>query len=453
LSDLRKSPLRILSTRFSLVSRFDSKKFLILMVVVIITVMIDSEIGVVADFIPKQLSSNVGIAAFIGISIIFAVSQYFILAYVKQSNKETRARALHLNLTHSIVSIAQYILAGILAFVILQILISQQYSLATLYVSYAISYGLWIVTLGLLARAFFSWYRRSNKNFMMLILTLSMIAYVVNGVTGLATYLDMLTQQKPVITSTDIAYFPEFSIASLGNQIKTAYQIANGVAYVLTWIGTVKLLYPHVKKFGKIKFWIIMGAAMIYYLISFPLLVLGYYTPSADVDAMANILIFSLGGIFAGIIFGAAFLSVAKTMKNETALRNHMIIAAYGLLLFYIAGSAFAAQAAYPPYGLASVSFTGLSCYLIFTGLYSAAVIISQDTALRQSIRRSVTEQSKLLDSIGTAHMEQELQSRVLTIAKKLSDNMVEETGVEASMTENDIKEHIEMVKNEIRKS
>ena len=157
------------------------------MVVVIITVMIDSEIGVVADFIPNQLSSNVGIAAFIGISIIFAVSQYFILAYVKQSNKETRARALHLHLTHIIVSIAQYILAGVLAFVILQILISQQYNLATLYVSYAISYGLWIVTLGLLARAFFSWYRRSNKNFMMLILTLSMIAYVVNGVTGLAT--------------------------------------------------------------------------------------------------------------------------------------------------------------------------------------------------------------------------------------------------------------------------
>ena len=51
------------------------------MLVVIITVMIDSEIGVVADFIPKQISSNVGIAVFIGISIIFAVSQYFILAY------------------------------------------------------------------------------------------------------------------------------------------------------------------------------------------------------------------------------------------------------------------------------------------------------------------------------------------------------------------------------------
>jgi hypothetical protein len=192
---------------------------------------------------------------------------------------------------------------------------------------------------------------------------------------------------------------------------------------------------------------------MVYYLISFPLFVLGYYTPSEDVDAMTNILIFSLGGIFTGIIFGAAFLSVARTLQKGTVLRNHMIIAAYGLLLFYIAGSAIAAQAAYPPYGLASVSFIGLSCYLIYTGLYTSAVVVSQDTGLRQSIRRSVTEQSKLLHSIGTAHMEQELQLRVLTVAKKLSDTMVEETGVEASMTQSEMKEYIEMAKNEIDKS
>jgi hypothetical protein len=341
---------------------------------------------------------------------------------------------------------------GILAFVILQIMTAQQYNLTTLYVSQAISYGLWIVTLGLLARAFFSWYRRSDKNIMVLILTLSMIAYVVNGVIGLASNIDLLNQQRPVITSTDVAYFPEFSIASLGSQIGTATVIASSVAYVLTWIGSVKLLYPYIKKMGKFKFWTIMGAAMVYYLVSFPLLVLGYYTPSEDVDAMTNILIFSLGGIFTGIIFGAAFLTVARTLQKGTALRNHMIIAAYGLLVFYIAGSAIAAQAAYPPFGLASVSIIGLSCYLIYAGLYSSAVIVSQDTGLRLSIRRSVTEQSKLLHSIGKAHMEQELQSRVLTVAKKLSDTMVKETGVEPSMTENEIKEYIEIVKNEIDK-
>jgi hypothetical protein len=450
---VKKEPQEIFPSRFSLISKFDSKKLLILMVVVIITILIDSEIGYIADFIPEQLSSSTGLAAFIGIAIVFAVTQYFILSYIKQSNKETQARALNLDLTYSIASIAQFVLVGILAFIILQIIIAQQYSIMTLYASHVISYGLWIVTLGLLAKAFFSWYRLSSKNVMVLILALSMIAYVVNGITGLTSYFDMLTQQKPVVTSTDIAYFPDFSIASIGSQIGITTQIASSIAYVLTWIGTAKLLYPNIKKLGKTKFWTIMGAAMAYYLVSFPLFVLGYFTPSENIDAMTNILIFSLGAIFSGVVFGAAFLSVARTLQKESTLRNHMILAAYGFLLFYIAGSASAAQAAYPPFGLASVSFTGLSCYLIYSGLYSSAVTVSQDVSLRHSIRKSVTEQSKLLDSIGTAQMEQELQTRVLTIAKKLSGKMEEETGVEVSMTEEDMKEHIEMVRKEIHRS
>ena len=422
------------------------------MVVVIITILVDSQIGYIADFIPEQLSSSVGVAAFIAIAIIFVVTQYFILGYVKQSNKEAKARALYLDLTHKVVSITQYVLSGILIFVILEILTTQQYSIVTLYVSYTLSYGLWIVTLGLLARAFFSWHRLSNRNIMVLILAISMIAYVINGITGLAYHFDMLTQQKAVITSTDIASFPEFSIATLGSQIDIVYQISAGVAYIFTWVGTVKLLYPYIMKLGKVKFWTIMGAAMAYYLIEFPLFVLGYFTASENVDAMTNIIIFSLAGIFTGVVFGVAFLSVARTLQKESTLRSHMILAAYGFLLFYIAGSATAAQAAYPPFGLASVSLTGLSCYLIYSGLYSSAVTVSQDIALRTSIKRSVTEQSKLLDSMGTAQMEQELQSRVLRVTQKLSDKMEEESGVEASLTEADIKEHIEMVRNEFKR-
>jgi hypothetical protein len=423
------------------------------MSVVTITIILDSSTGYVADFIPEQLSSRSGIEAFIGLVIISAIAQYFILSYVKEINLKTRAMVLHLHSIQTIVSLAQYVLLGILVVVILQILVVHRYNLVTLYASYAISYGLWIVMFALLTRAFFYWYKSSDKNVMVLILTIAMVAYVINGITGLATYIDTLTQQKPVVTSTDVAYFPEFNIASQATRIGTVSQIASSLAYVLTWIGTVKLLYSYLKKLGKIKFWVIMGSAMVYYLISYPLFVLGYFTPSGGVNAMTNILIFSLAGIFTGIIFGAAFLSVARTLQKDNPLRNLMMFAAYGFLLFYVAGSAAAAQAAYPPYGLASISFTGLSCYLIYTGLYSSAVIVSQDTALRVSIRRSVTEQSKLLDSLGTAHMEQELQSRVLAIAKKYSNMMGEKTGVQASMTENDMKEYIKMVTNEVHKS
>ena len=107
---------------------------------------------------------------------------------------------------------------------------------------------------------------------------------------------------------------------------------------------------------------------------------------------MTNVLIFSFAGIMSGIIFGAAFLSVATTSRKGSSLRIHMIIAAYGFLLFYLAGSAMASQAANPPYGIVSISFIGISCYLINTGLYSSAVTVSQDTTLRLSIRKSLDE-------------------------------------------------------------
>ena len=433
------------------VSRFDSKRLLVIMLIVVITLTVESQIAIIADFIPEQLASGMGIAGFIGTWAIFTVTQYYILAYIKQSNKESRSRAPYFNTIHNIVTTAQSVLAAVIGLVILQILLWQEYNTSMLYAALSISYGLWIITLALLARVFFSWYKFSKKNIMVLLFALSMVAYVVNGMLGLYIYVDDLAKLNSVIKLGDVAVFPEFSGTTLADQIRTAYQTASSVAYVLTWIGTVILLRPYIKKLGKIKFWAIMGSAMVYYLIVFPLFVLGYFTPSENSDAMTNILIFSLSPLFTGIVFGAAFLSVARTLKKGTALRNHMIIAAYGFLLFYVAGSAMVSQAAYPPYGLASVSYTGLSCYLIFNGLYFSAISVSQDIAVRKSIRKSVMEQSKLLDSIGTAQMEREIQTRVVAVAKKASNAMVEKSGVEESMTEEDMKGYMNMVMKELQ--
>jgi hypothetical protein len=442
-------------------SRIVGKKLLILVSILVVTFMVDSQIGYIADFIPERLATNEGIALFIGIAVVFAIGGILILQYVKTKIKESRARALHLHATHIGVTVAQYVLIAIIAFVIAQILVTAQYNTVMIAAALSISYGLWIITLALLSRAFLSWLKSSRSNVtvsksyvMVLILALSMIAYVVNGVTGLATHLVMLQeQQKEVVTSADVAFFPEFDPESFYNQINAVYQISGAVAYVLTWIGTVMLLRPYIHRIGKIKFYAIMGSAMIYYLISYPLFVLGYFTPTeeTDIDVMNNILIFGIASVLSGIIFGVAFLSVARTLRKGSALREYMIIAAYGMLLFYVAGSATATQLAYPPFGLASVSFTGLSCYLIYTGLYSSAISVSQDAGLRQSIRKSAIKEVKFLESIGTAQMEQELQKRVLTIAKKQSDNMTEETGVQPSLSDDDMKQYLEEVIREIK--
>ena len=441
--------------------RLDGRKLLVLFAVVVATILIDSEVGVVSDFIPKKISSSAGISLFVCIAVIFSISGFFILSYVKQIGKESGATILHLTRTHKLVTVVQYVLVAIIAFVVLQIVITLQYNTFPLALTISISYGLWIMTMALLARAFYSWYKsiahqsESQSKILILILGFSMVAYVINGIFLIPNYLVWLEEQSPIILSTDVAYFPDFEPETLVSQIGSIAQTVSAVAYVLTWISTVILLRPYMKKIGRIKFWSIMGFALVYYLISYPLFVLGYFTPSGETDTevMNNILVVSMSSIVAGIIFGAAFLSIARTLRRGTAIRDYLILAAYGMLIFYIAGSATVSQAAYPPFGLVSTAFTGLSTYLIYVGLYSSAVTLSQDLTLRKTIRKSVMEQSKLLDSIGTAQMERELQTSVLTIVKKTSDEMKENSGIEASLSEDDIRDYMSLVISELKRS
>ena len=133
-------------------------------------------------------------------------------------------------------------------------------------------------------------------------------------------------------------------------------------------------------------------------------------------------------------------LSVARTLRSGSSVRNHMMIAPYGFLPILHSRISDRSQGAYPPYGIVSVAFTGLSCYMIYNGLYLSAVSVSQDMTLRKSIRKSVIEQSKLLHNIGHAEMEKQVQKQVMSVATKTSNAMANETGIQASMNEDEMK-------------
>jgi hypothetical protein len=98
-----------------------------------------------------------------------------------------------------------------------------------------------------------------------------------------------------------------------------------------------------------------------------------------------------------------------------------------------------------------SVLCFGLSSYLLLVGIYSSAISVSEDSKLRQSIRQVAISEPKLLDSIGTAQMEQEIQRRVLTISKQTRTSMVDETGIQSSMTDDDMKQYLEQVIREVK--
>ena len=300
----------------SILNSNNNKLFLVI-IATIICVLIDSQLGIIADFIPEYLSSPRGIALFLGLIIVFIIASYLILKYIKNINKLDSVRAFHLDVMYYVLIVAQCTMAFILTIIAFQILTNHEYDTHILYIPYLVNYGIWISILAFLAYAFFSWYGKYNRNIMVLIFAFSMVAYVVNGIFSLIGQLDILIQQSPIITSNTIAYFPEFSIDSFGSHVETVSLISSIIAYILTWIGSVKLLSQPFIKFGKFKFWVIMISSIVYYNITFPLFALGYFSPSTDANAIMYIRIFSLGGVFTGIIFGISFLSIAKTLGRE----------------------------------------------------------------------------------------------------------------------------------------
>jgi hypothetical protein len=155
--------------------------------------------------------------------------------------------------------------------------------------------------------------------------------------------------------------------------------------------------------------------------------------------------------IAAGVFFGVGFLSIARSPKLQGQVRNYMFITGYAFVLFIVSSISIIDQAGYPPYGLAGVSTVGLASFLMLTGLYNSAVAVSQDVQLRRTIKISAKGESKLIDSIGSAEMQSEIEKRVITVAKRNADVLAQKSGIEHSMDDQEITDYLHQAAKELK--
>jgi hypothetical protein len=158
--------------------------------------------------------------------------------------------------------------------------------------------------------------------------------------------------------------------------------------------------------------------------------------------------LFRGGNIAIGIMFGLAFLMMAR---NVPAVKDYLTLAAIGVMIISIAFSVTNIQ---QTFGIAAHSLVLLSSYLFAIGLYYATISISHDAALRHSIKSSVSDASSdLLHSAGQAETQQQIEREVLKIAKKQSDSLSEQSGVRPSLEEQDMKNYLEEILPEVQKT
>jgi hypothetical protein len=226
--------------------------------------------------------------------------------------------------------------------------------------------------------------------------------------------------------------------------------------FTLTWAGTILLLRHNIQRIGRIKFWVLVATPMVFFMSFY----IAFYesinvgpSPTTEEDISAiflPIMLVILSGQAAVILFGLGFRSVAKSISQTNKVRDYMIITAYGFILFFTAASATISGAGYPPFGIANVLLVGPFSYLILTGLYGSAISIAEDSKLRQSIKASTKEELKLLDSIGNSEIQRETQRKVMAITKANAETLTQESGIEPSLTDEEIHTILSNVASEI---
>ena len=426
----------------------------IILSIIIAVLLVDISTIKISDLVSSHVATSSTIALYISITITYVVGQYFVLEFVKRKSSMIRDKdtKLHLNILHRVSMITQYILLGLLALVILQIVIRSYYDTIFLTSAMTISYALATVMLSFLAQRFFSWFRL-NKNAVVLLYGLSSTTLAIN--TTLVCFLLVATSSSMLIEIEQHGSSPPFfAPGSLSSVLTYGYTISSIVAFMVTWSASAMLLHHYSQKLGRVKYWIIVSIPLIYFLSQFLTLFLNLFAPLIELNpifyGILFTLIFTLSKPVGGILFGLAFWTAAKSINSST-VRDYVVISAYGFMLLFVSNNPIPLLATpYPPFGLATVSFMGLSSYLILVGIYSSAISVAQDTKLRQTIRKSTTEESKLLISIGSAQMEQEIQRRAVKVAKDQQQTMAEQTGVQSSLTEHDMKQYVSEVLKEI---
>jgi hypothetical protein len=157
--------------------------------------------------------------------------------------------------------------------------------------------------------------------------------------------------------------------------------------------------------------------------------------------------VFRGANIAIGIMFGLAFLAMAR---KAPAIKDHLTIAAIGVMIITIS---FGITNIQQTFGIAAHSLVLLSSYLFAIGLYDSAVSLSHDATLRQSIKRSAKgTMPDLLNSASIAEVQQQIEQKVVRIAKHQSDVLFEQSGVPASLEEADMRIYLKQVLVEIQK-
>jgi hypothetical protein len=238
----------------------------------------DISLSNISDMI--SVSTSWGFAAFIAITIVYAVGQFLILEFVKQKSKSIRLKSRLFNKLFTIMTIVQFVLTASIVFIILQIFLNSYYSTSMLIWSSSISYAMASIVMVILALEFFLWYK-SNRNFVVLLYgaasiitsfsiasSLVFFTVILLGMPSEMVSPSELTMEQEEVGHSEqeevghseqeeVGHGPDirkFDQSTIPGKVQIVYVVSHTLSFLVLWGGTAMLLHSYSKRLGKVKF-------------------------------------------------------------------------------------------------------------------------------------------------------------------------------------------------------
>jgi len=221
----------------------------------LIAITIDMNIGSTVDIVQDFAISFYGVMLFTVVAIASIIGQYFVIKMIRGLNKEKEVKRRNIDILETIVKAVQYVLAGIIVIVLIQIIFTAHYYTHLLSAAATISYGLAVYLMSALAYWFLSWYRR-NRSLVVLLYALSAIFITVNAVDTIVYYDVILTHKTMTISpQSEVIWETDFNPNNPMYIVSTLHAISLNCYFILAWGGTIFLLRHNIKRIGNVKFW------------------------------------------------------------------------------------------------------------------------------------------------------------------------------------------------------
>jgi hypothetical protein len=430
------------------------RKVLFLIIVVAAAMIFDitmiSLFGVINKLLITIMAKKI---LFVIITSTILTAAYFSLSRTAVEGASEMAVRLPLMKIRKPAQLIHFVLATLMVTMIVQLFLYSQYSTLLLIEVILCSYG---ISIAILCIFIFQMLRALSIGWNSIVIIIFITALATVMVNASIAVLDISLRISD--WPTELRFAEGTADVSKGryNFLDQLYFASYIISFVCAWVAGATMLSYYVGKLGKLKFWLLAIAPMIFFLGQFAPQLTTIFSSLVHLDvfslAFLTTTIVILSKPIGGLMLASVFWAMARATKRNATIRNYLIIAGFGFLLLFTANQAISLSVIpFPPFGLPTLMVMVLAAYLLVIGLYTSAVSISTDAELRRSIKRIAKSHISLLDSMVVSDARKAIEAKAVDAIREESTMITSRTGINADLEEGEIKTYLDRVLQELR--